>query len=194
MILVPLLLIAVGGLFYNFTYPDFCLVGTHDVCANVANWVNGQPTIWAGCVTTCGFSVFNVFGSSILSNFVLAAGTGDYLALLGAFLTTVTSLPGLLGMVALAMSAVFIVLGSGLSFSGEVVATGFSVGANEAGTRFYQSIGITLLVFSIVYFAFGGWMLNMFGTGFGLVGGLGLFTLLVTMVFYGAYHQGKTEH
>lgn len=189
LVTVPLYVIISVGLFYNNSYPDFCLNNTIDVCANVGSWVNGFPTIWQGCISTCSPTAFTFFGSSIFSTFIQAAMNGDYIGMIiGLFTGPQTVITGL----SLVFGTILLLIGLGIGFTANVLATGIGIQVNEAGTRAAQSFGVVLIMWGIVYGAFGGWF-GGFGSGlsWGGVFSTSLIILFATMVFYGGYIQGK---
>ena len=196
LIAVPFYIFISVALFYNNAYADFCFiypgVGAHvDVCQNTSAWVNGFPTIWAGCVNTCNITPLSFLGSSVFSNFIQAATTGDYIGLISGLFapsaqTVITGLTLIFG-------TLLLLVGLGIGFSANVLASGLGITVNEAGTRAAQSFGITLIMWSIFFGGFGGWF-TAFGTGLNWGGVLStsLIVFLATMVFYGAYVQGRT--
>ena len=201
MIAIPFYIMISVGIFYNGAYPDFCfqqVTGGHiDVCANPGQWVNGFPTIWAGCVSTCSITSFSIFGSSIFSNFISSAAQGDYVGMItGLFTGSQTGLGGILGFISTILTftigLVLVLLGLGIGFNASALASGFGIQINEAGTRFAQSFGVGLIMWSLVFGGFQGWF-SAFGTGFtwGSVFGTSLIIFFATMVFYGYYIQGK---
>ncbi len=185
-IAVPVYIIISVGLFYNNTYNDFCMANSVDVCANVGSWQFGFPTVWAGCVTTCQFSVLSVFGSSIFSTFIQASLNGDFVGMIQAlfipsFQSTISFISLLIGLAMLAIG-----LGVGMT----AVTFGFTI--NDEGTRLSQSMGITLIMWSLSYGAFGKWFFA-FGTGatWGGVFSVSLTVFFAVMIFWGGYIQGK---
>lgn len=198
LIAIPFYIFISVGLFYNNSYADFCLLNGIDVCSNPANWVNGFPTIWAGCINTCAITPLSFLGSSVFSSFVLAATNADYVGLITSFFTGVQSSIGsilqfIITIVSLTVGVILLMIGLGIGFSASVLASGFGITVNEAGTRFAQSFGTGLIMWSIVYGVFGGW-LTAFGGGlsWGGVFSASLVVFFATMVFYGLYVQGKT--
>jgi hypothetical protein len=198
LVTIPLYTILSIGLFYNNTYADFCILNGADVCNEPANWVKGFPTIWAGCVSTCSLTPFSILGSSIFSSFINSAATGDYVGLITGFFTGTQSIFGggffqlISTILVLAAGIVLVMIGLGIGFSAQLLASGFGITINEAGTRFAQSFGIGLIIWSVVFGAFGGWF-SVFGSGltWGGVFSTTMVILFATASFYGFYIQGK---
>jgi hypothetical protein len=200
LITIPLYIILSIGLFYNNAYADFCLNSSNglDVCNEPANWVKGFPTIWAGCVSSCQLTSFSIFGSSVFSTFINSAAKGDYVGLITSFFAGAQSGFGgnffqvVSTLVTLTAGIVLVLLGLGIGINASVLASGLGITINEAGTRFAQSMGIGLIMWSIVFGAFGGWF-SAFGSGltWGGVFSTSMTILFATAVFYGLYVQGK---
>lgn len=198
LVILPLLAIFAAGMFYNFSYVDFCtggVMGGADVCANPATWLNGYPTNWTGCISTCGISAFSIFGSSIFSNFIAsgAASNGDYVGLmLSLFNIAIQSpLPTIATVLSIAIGTVLVLLSLGIGVSGNVLATGLGITINEAGTRLAQSYGIGLIIWGLIFAGFGFWTTAVFQGTFGLALGATLLIGFATAYFYGLYLQGK---
>jgi hypothetical protein len=206
MLAIPLYVIFSVGIFYNNTYQDFCQVfnasgaSLIDVCNEPANWVKGFPTVYAGCVNDCTISAFSLLGSSVFSIFINSAAKGDYIGLLSALFTGSQSSIGnifqiLTTILTLTVGVILLLVGLGIGFSASILASGLGVTVNEAGTRFAQSFGITLIIWSVVFGAFGG-LFSAFGDAASLTWGgvfaTSMIVLFATMVFYGGYQQGKT--
>ena len=138
LIILPIMIIALGGIFYNFTYPDFCIVNMTDVCSNPAAWVNGFPTAYTGCVSDCVITLFSLLGSTPFSAFLLAGANGDYLGLFASMFLSNAQTP--VSIIAFIAGSIFIFLGSGIGVN-ILAGSGFTI--NEAGTRFFQSFGTT---------------------------------------------------
>lgn len=198
MIGIPFLLIISVGMFVNFTYADFCGVVSPgvsgDVCADPGNWVHGFPTIWSGCFQDCGLSPANFFANSIISVFITAAETGNhnYLGLIQAFFNSASqSSSVILTIITITIGAMLLLLGLGVGFTGQLLASGFGITVDDAGTRQAQSMGIGLILFGALFGNFGVWMLGSFGGKFGITFGISFLVFMFTMVFYGLYIQGK---
>lgn len=186
LILIPLFVLLFTAVFYNLSYVDFCqagVIGGSNYCTNIAGWSSGYATNYAGCISTCTFTTFSLFGSSAFANFF---ATGNFVSLFTAFLTAPTGIVSILSFI---LGAVLLLLatGIGVSFGGSILATGGSGGIQEnpQGTKMAQSLGVGLIVYGAISAAFGFW--------FSIFGALSIFfsVLFPVAVFYGYYQQGN---
>lgn len=180
LIYVPLLLLITMGLFYNFTYADMCQVSGKDVCANPVAWVNGNPTSYNGCVVDCAVTPINFLTSSPFS----FLATGDIIGFVTAFFSSPQSVISVLSLFA---GVVLLLMGLGIGFSAQALASGASIQFNEQGTRLAQSFGIGLILWGAISTAFGGWF-NAFGFGLGLI----LNVLLLMLYTVGLYDDARS--
>jgi len=88
--------------------------------------------------------------------------------------------------VSVAVSLVLLILGSGVAVS--ILGSGFAI--SDAGTRMAQSLGIGLLLYSVTFGVFGGWLTVVSGDW-----GLNVFLplLLGGITMFGAYLNGKSN-
>ena len=182
LVVIPLLVISVVGVFYLGTYPDFCIVSGNDVCANPANWTNGVPTQWQGCQTTCSFSPISFFKGTIFG----FLATGDFIGFVQSFFAP--SAQTAISVLSLVAGVVLLIIGLGIGFSAQALATGASFQVNEQGTKLAQAFGINLILWGVIFGLFGGWI-GTLGFGFSLL----VSVLFTTIIVYGTWQQARSQ-
>jgi len=182
LVIIPLLIISVVGVFYLGTYPDFCIVNGKDICANPANWVNGVPTQWQGCQSTCTLSPLTFFQGTIFSFLI----NGDFIGFVKAFFNP--SAQTAISVLSLVAGVVLLIIGLGVGFAAQALATGASFQVNDQGTKLAQSFGINLIIWGAIFGFFGGWV-NTLGFGFAVLTSV----FLTTIFSYGAWQQARSQ-
>src|SRR5947209_2461150 len=182
LVVIPLLIISIVGIFYLGTYPDFCIVNGNDVCANPANWTNGVPTQWQGCQTTCSL-VSNSFFQGTIFGFLV---TGDFVGFVKAFFNP--SAQTAISVLSLVAGLVLLVIGLGIGFGAQALASGATFQVNDQGTKLAQSFGINLVIWGVIFGLFGGWI-GTLGFGFSLL----VSVLFTTTFVYGAWQQARSQ-
>ena len=216
--LILFIIVSVGFL-WNGTYQDFCnpnFIAGFDACLNPQ--ASGYITAWQGCVNSCAISPFTLFGNSPFA-FLL---NGDFIGFLQSLIKggqSVIQIGGIFSVVGslitFIVGAILLFLGSGIGLEATAATVGGTINENDAGTRTYQSLGLGLILWSLVTgLIFSGAWFQYIGFGIGSVGtpsslggpstitingivtqlaaGGSLYVLFLMVYTYELYRQGKT--
>jgi hypothetical protein len=149
---------------------------------NATNW---QATCGSNLYCDSGFVAFN--GQSVLGlllDFLTGKWQQLFQNLFGAITNPTTLWALFQTYISIGVGTAMIILGIGLGFGIQIVATGFEItGANEQGSKLFQCIGLGMLLWGITEAALGGWE-TVFDTGFkwpglGIVFNVGMETIVI---------------